>query len=97
MERTLAGIWSAVLHRPVGRDDDLLAMGADSIQLFQITARANAADIPLLARHLLQHRTVAAVAAFLDDAALGEAAPGETPVAPSLQHFRRDRKMTVGV
>jgi aryl carrier-like protein len=92
MERTLAGIWSTVLHRPVGRDDDLLAMGADSIQLFQITARANAADIPLLARHLLQHRTVAAVAA-----SLGDKVPVESPSVPSLQQFRRDRKVAVGV
>ncbi len=91
LERTLAVIWSTVLHRPVGRDDDLLAMGADSIQLFQITARANAADIPLLARHLLQHRTVAGVAA-----ALGDTAPAEAPAVPSLQQFRRDRKMAVG-
>ncbi len=96
LERTLAEIWTAVLHRPVGRGDDLLAMGADSIQLFQITARANAAGVTLLARHLLQHRTVAAVAAALGDEA---ATPGAAPAAaiPSLQQFRRDRKLTVGV
>ncbi len=91
LERTLAEIWSAVLGRAVGREDDLLAMGADSIQLFQITARANAAGVALLARHLLQHRTVAAVAAALGD--------GPAPAAaavPSLQQFRRDRRVAVG-
>ena len=91
LERTVAEIWSAVLHRPVGRTDDLLAMGADSIQLFQITARANAAGLSLLARHLLQHRTVAAVAA-----ALGDTATPDVPDVPSLRQFRRDRKMAVG-
>ncbi len=91
LERSLAEIWSAVLHRPVGRTDDLLAMGADSIQLFQITARANAAGVALLARHLLQHRTVAAVAA-----ALGDAPADAATAVPSLQQFRRDRRLVVG-
>ena len=62
-------------------------MGADSIQLFQITARANAAGIPLLARHLLQHRTVAAVAA----GHWTVCRTARTPPVPSLQQFRRDR------
>ncbi len=87
LEHDLAAIWSAVLRRPVGRDDDLLAMGADSIHLFQITARANAAGLALLARDLLQHRTVAALAAIL-----GEALP-PSPAIPSLQQFRRDRRV----
>ncbi|WP_158742605.1 non-ribosomal peptide synthetase/type I polyketide synthase [Acidisphaera sp. L21] len=95
LERTLAGIWSEVLHRPVGRNDDLLAMGADSIQLFQITARANAAGVTLLARDLLQHRTVAAVAAAHGDSA-GHAMVGEESSVPSLKAFRRDRKVAAG-
>ncbi len=91
LEQTLAEIWAAVLHRPVGRDDDLLAIGADSIQLFQITARANAAGVALLARHLLQHRTVAAVAA-----ALGDAPSAPAAAIPSLRQFRRDQTLAVG-
>ncbi len=93
MEKTLAGIWSDVLHQPVGREDDLLAIGADSIQLFQITARANAAGIALLARHLLQHRSVAGVAAALGDVATP---PAANPAVPSLQQFRRDRRAVGG-
>ena len=50
----------------VSRDSDLFSLGADSIHLFQIAARANRKGIGLSARQLLNHRTVAAVAALLE-------------------------------
>ncbi|MEJ1976365.1 MAG: phosphopantetheine-binding protein [Acetobacteraceae bacterium] len=92
LERSLLSIWAEVLGQPqIGRDDDLLTLGADSIQLFQITARANRQDVPLLAKHLLMHRTVAKVAAALEGAA-----PAKRSSAPSLQQFRRDRRSAIG-
>ena len=67
-ETALATIWASVLHlERVGRDDDFLALGGDSIQLFQITARANESGLNLAARELLKHRTVAALARHLDE------------------------------
>ena len=50
----------------ISRDSDLFSLGADSIHLFQIAARANRKGIRLSARQLLDHRTVAAVAALLE-------------------------------
>ena len=50
----------------VSRDSDLFSLGADSIHLFQIAARANRKGIRLSARQLLDHRTVAALAALLE-------------------------------
>ena len=67
LEAALAQIWADVLQRDrIGRTDDLLALGADSIQLFKITARANRQGISLLAKQLLQHRTIARLASQLE-------------------------------
>jgi amino acid adenylation domain-containing protein len=67
LEESLASIWSEVLKLDhISRDSDLFSLGADSIHLFQIAARANRKGIRLSARQLLDHRTVAAVAALLE-------------------------------
>jgi aryl carrier-like protein len=79
LEESLASIWSEVLKLDhVSRDSDLFSLGADSIHLFQIAARANRKGIRLSARQLLDHRTVAAVAALL--ATEGDR-PSATPVS----------------
>lgn len=70
LEASLASIWAEVLKVDrVARDSDLFSLGADSIHLFQIAARANRQGIRLSARQLLDHRTIAAVAASLDGGA----------------------------
>jgi len=67
IEAALAIIWADVLRRDrVGRTDDLLALGADSIQVFKITARANRQGIALMAKELMQHRTIARLASHLE-------------------------------
>jgi amino acid adenylation domain-containing protein len=79
LEESLASIWSEVLKLDhVSRDSDLFSLGADSIHLFQIAARANRKGIRLSARQLLDHRTVAAVAALLETE--GDR-PSATPVS----------------
>ena len=50
----------------MSRDSDLFSLGADSIHVFQIAARANRKGISLSARQLLDHRTVAALAKLLE-------------------------------
>jgi amino acid adenylation domain-containing protein len=89
-EIVLAKIWSDVLHlERVGTRDDLFKLGADSIHLFQITARANKQGIRLAAKQLLQHRSIAELASILD--ANEAAATDPTRVLPlsSLARFRR--------
>jgi aryl carrier-like protein len=69
LERKLAGIWCDVLKlERVGVTDDLFDLGADSINLFQITARANREGVSLMAKQLLQHRTIRTLAARLEAA-----------------------------
>ncbi|PRH84434.1 non-ribosomal peptide synthetase [Labrys okinawensis] len=65
-ESILAGICAEVLGQArVSVADDLLMLGADSIHIFQIVARANQAGLSLSAKTLLQHRTIAKAAATL--------------------------------
>ncbi|RFB75519.1 non-ribosomal peptide synthetase/type I polyketide synthase [Methylovirgula sp. 4M-Z18] len=67
-QTALAGIWADVLQLPkIGIDQDLFDLGADSIHLFKITARARKLGIRLTARELIQHRTIAALAEHLGD------------------------------
>ncbi|WP_211226137.1 non-ribosomal peptide synthetase/type I polyketide synthase [Solimonas flava] len=66
-ETRLLAIWHEVLGRDaIGVDTDLLSLGADSIRLFQIVARARRQGFAVGARDLLRLRTVARVAAQLD-------------------------------
>ena len=67
LETALAEIWCNVLKRErIGTTDDLLALGADSINLFAIVSRANREGIPLLAKQLLAKRTIRAVAELIE-------------------------------
>lgn len=78
LEESLASIWAEVLKLDrVSRDSDLFSLGADSIRLFQIAARANRQGIHLSVRQLLDHRTVAALAASLETQ--GDTAPTAEP------------------
>lgn len=74
LEVQLGSIWMKVLGRPeIGRDDDIFALGADSIQIFQIVARANRAGIAVLARDIMQKRTIGKIVSGLG---VAESTPG---------------------
>jgi aryl carrier-like protein len=69
-EAALARICAEVLRLDsVGTRSDLFDLGADSIQLFQITARANREGMKLTAKQLIQHRTVERLVRVLEAAA----------------------------
>ena len=94
-EISIAKIWGEVLHLSrVGANMDLLKLGADSIQLFQIVARSSKEGFRLSAKELLQLRTVRAVAASIDEAAsrAGSADAGTRKALPSLSQFQRGRR-----
>jgi aryl carrier-like protein len=92
-EAALTKIFAEVLGMDrVGATADLLKLGADSIQLFQITARANRANIKITAKQLLQHRNAAALAALANSGATEVATAGSTSALPSLSQFKRNRK-----
>ena len=90
-ESELARIFAEVLKLDrIGANDDLLMLGADSIQLFQITARAQRIGLKLSAKQLLQHRTVGALAALAEDSGIGK--PAKAASESSLAQFSRRRR-----
>jgi aryl carrier-like protein len=89
-ESALAKIWAEVLHlERIGIDDDLFKLGADSIHLFQITARVNKQGFRLAAKQLLQHRTIAELAKSIDASEAAAADPSRVLSLSSLGRFRR--------
>ena len=68
LEQNLAAIWGEVLNiEQIGRNDDLISIGANSIDIFRIAARASGAGVPTTVRQLLKHRTVAKLAAVFEE------------------------------
>ena len=63
-EEQMAAIWAEVLHvERVGVEDNIFELGADSLHVFQIAARANQAGIEVKPRQILQYRQIRAVLA----------------------------------
>jgi amino acid adenylation domain-containing protein len=63
-EETMAKIWAEVLHlERVGVEDNIFELGADSLHVFQISARASQAGIDAKPRQILQYHTISAVLA----------------------------------
>jgi amino acid adenylation domain-containing protein len=66
-ETKLAEIWQQVLGREkIGIHDPIFEIGGDSLLIFQITARANEAGLPVALRQVFQLGTIARVAAALN-------------------------------
>ena len=58
-EEILNGIFSEVMQlTDIGIDDNLFEMGADSIQIFQIVARANRAGLSLTVQQILRNPAI---------------------------------------
>ncbi len=65
-ERALRDLFADALGIPaaaIGTDDDFFAFGGDSIVAMQLVARARSGGLRITPRQVLQHRTVAALAA----------------------------------
>ncbi len=93
-EKALAAILEDVLRVDrIGLDDDFFSLGADSIHLFQIAARAANEGIALAPRDLLEHRTVACAAGKADSHHGRAAAKPAGIVAASRDAFRLKRSL----
>jgi aryl carrier-like protein len=61
-EQKMSDIWAEVLRlKTVGIDDNLFELGADSLHVFQIVARANKAGMKVTPKLILQQRTIRAI------------------------------------
>jgi len=86
-EVQFAKIWAEVLHlEQVGIEDNIFELGADSLHVFQIAARANQAGIEVKPRQILQYRKISAVLADL--AASGPVAKSAPLTAVSRAKYR---------
>jgi amino acid adenylation domain-containing protein len=88
MEAKLLAIWQEVLNLPdVGVEDNLYALGTDSLAIFRIAARMLDAGLPLEAKHLLRHPSIAELAAFAEEQNTMSQTAAQYHV-PSLKDFR---------
>ncbi|WP_163266791.1 non-ribosomal peptide synthetase/type I polyketide synthase [Chelativorans alearense] len=88
MEERLSHIWKEVLEiGEIGVDENLYALGADSLSIFRIAARMMDDGLPLEAKHLLRHPTISELASYAEEQ---DEAPinGTAPHIPSLREFR---------
>ncbi|HVT17882.1 MAG TPA: amino acid adenylation domain-containing protein [Thermoanaerobaculia bacterium] len=94
-ERILERIWSEVLaHDRVSIHANFFDLGGDSITSIQIVARAHQAGLPCTPRQLLQHQTIAELAAVLAAAGAPPAAePAALPAAAELPLAPMQRAM----
>ena len=87
-EKMLAAIWAEVLHiEQVGVQDNLFELGADSLHIFQIAARANKAGIKLAPAQFLKYRTIASLLAHME----AEKTNGAKPAMPSIVPVAREK------
>jgi amino acid adenylation domain-containing protein len=88
-EKIMADVWAEVLHlERVGIHDNLFELGADSLHIFQIVARAGKMGIKVAPAQILKHRTISTVLAQLESGA-GSTAKASMPiVAVSREKYR---------
>lgn len=86
-EDTMTKIWAEVLRlERVGINDDLFQLGADSLHVFQITARANKAGITVTPRQVLQLRTISAIFNHLANQSQGQTQLNGQSIKPVPRH-----------
>ncbi|WP_161975702.1 non-ribosomal peptide synthase/polyketide synthase [Tengunoibacter tsumagoiensis] len=97
LEQKLINIWRDVLGiTSIGIHDNFFSLGGDSISSIQIVARMNQATIPMTARQLLQHPTIAELAAVVSTTPIiqVEQGPvsGDVPLTP-IQHWLFEQEL----
>lgn len=97
VEETLAKIWAEVIGlERVGINDNYLELGGDSILSIQISSKANQAGIYLAPNQLLEHQTIAQVAAVAGTAptvrAEQDLITGPLPLTP-IQHWLFEKNL----
>ncbi|MDX2604376.1 amino acid adenylation domain-containing protein [Streptomyces caniscabiei] len=103
-EHTLHSVAAALLHRPeLGVDDDLFALGADSIHAIQLVSRARRQGLHLTPQDVFDHPTVARLATAATTAPTTAPVPsaeddpvGELPETPIARRLAERGGSTAG-
>jgi hypothetical protein len=86
----LAEIWAEVLKlERVSITDSIFELGADSLLIFRISARANREGLPIQPAQIFQHRTIANLSSALGEA--GAAGPDHVPAGPAIPAVSRGK------
>ncbi len=97
-EELLVAICREVLGvQQIGIDDDLFAIGADSIQVFRIVARASRQGLPVAAADVLTHRSIERILANRADTSLVSVGAGPEPVRKGPGTIARVARQSVRV
>lgn len=93
-EQKMAAIWAEVLRvDKVGIQDNIFELGADSLHVFQIVARAAKAGLDVKPRQILQFRNIEAIFADMaKNCDAGTKAPALAPVSRSKYRLERTTK-----
>lgn len=96
IQRKLHEIWADVLGQDaIGIDDNIYALGADSLSVFRIAARMLDGGLNLEAKDLLRHPTIADLAAFAETRE-GQDRSAALAGVPSLRDFRHGNRRAAG-
>ena len=84
-QKKLAEIWADVLKLDqVGITDSIFELGADSLLIFRISARASREGLPIQTAQIFQHRTIANLTSALEQAATADTRNRIPPAHPFL-------------
>ena len=90
-EELLASVCREVLGKPrIGVRESLFDLGADSLHVYQIVARAGRAGLKLAPQQIMEHRTIAAICAAAEASTNGthdSVVPRLAPVPRELYHI----------
>jgi amino acid adenylation domain-containing protein len=93
-QKTLADIWAEVLHlERVGIQDNLFELGADSLHIFQIAARASKAGIDIKPAHFLKFRTIASLLEQWENGAADGVEKAMPKIVPVSREKYRSRQL----
>ncbi len=94
-QKKLAAIWADVLKLDrVGITDSIFELGADSLLIFRISARASREGLPIQTAQIFQHRTIANLTNALEEAGTAESqkvSAISSISAVSRERFRRTK------
>ncbi|MFC5861901.1 non-ribosomal peptide synthetase/type I polyketide synthase [Acidicapsa dinghuensis] len=92
-QEKLARIWADVLNlERVSITDSIFELGADSLLIFRISARAGREGLPIQPTQIFQHRTIANLAKVIGEAEATENGPKSKAItAVARDRFRRSK------
>ncbi|BCB91972.1 hypothetical protein Psuf_092850 [Phytohabitans suffuscus] len=94
LERRIAGIWSRILERdPIGAHDSFFDLGGHSISAIALVGALRGAGFGVGVKDVFRHRTVAALAAHIEERDAAAAEPAYRAVAPFALVSAADRAL----